>query len=522
MKTPIQFILVFCTLCLLQSPVRAGEMMNEQEMDQLLGAPARSASGQKSAPKSADESNVDDLLGGKPATAKAGAAAPGKAAAQPSVKQESGNPLLRGIEKSTWQVRSVTYGFVSNTDGQKPGDDTKDLQGHSRVTMDSAFDFADWFRLKTDARLEYGSEDDSYIGQNPFWIDQDNRNRIIDFDQFYVRNKVDDLEFIFGKQRTSLGVNSLYSPANAISPVDASRPMDPFRLGVYQAAATYYYGDHSDEFHWYPFFQRSKTAASTSRWSSTSSQTFDPSTAVGSSAGFDFRNLNLQNQTVSASEDNVFNRVERPNFLFRHKSTIEGIDLFAQGYYGYLPEPVLKRISPTVSQKTYARGFLPAAGASTILGKVNTYGELAAVIPEGGEVDTRFNPAIGADYDLNSWWECEDIERAKLVIEYSHQFLLEGQNNPGYPVNDREVRPGRNTVFAVYDMTFLKNWRYFHGATVDAVSRFGYTCRTGGEYKFKDGWTTTLSYQWFEGDRQSTYGEWENNDYIMLEVVKKF
>ncbi|MBI4023353.1 MAG: hypothetical protein HY360_00125 [Verrucomicrobia bacterium] len=520
MKTSLHLILAIFLFLFSSSRSPAADLMSEREMDDLLGKPAPKS--KSAAGKTAEEQQLDDLLGGgTSAKPKTEGAQEGKTPAKASVKEESSNPILRGLEKSAYQLRSVMYGFTSNTDGQKPGDDTKDVQGHNRVTMDSAFDFADYFRLKTDARLEYGSEDDTYIGQNPFWIDEDNRTRIFDFDQFYIRNKLDDLELIFGKQRVDLGVNALYSPANATSPVDATRPMDPFRLGIYQAGAVYYYGKNSTEFRWYPFFQRSKTAAPTSRWSA-SGQTMDPTTLVTSSSGFDFRNLSLQNLTVSASEDEVYNRADRPSFLFRQKSTVESVDLFAQTYYGYIPEPVLKQIGPAITQKTYARGFIPAAGASTILGKVNTYGELAAVIPEAREIDTRFNPALGADYDFNTWWEAEEIDRAKLVLEYSHQILLEGQNNSAYPVNNRLVRPGRNTIFAVYDMAFLKDWRFYYGTTVDAVSRFGYTCRTGLEYKCKGGWTTTLSYQWFDGERQSTYGEWANNEYIMLEIVKKF
>lgn len=488
------------------------QTVSEKEMDRLL----HRAPSTDQAPAS---SSAQTPASRAPTVADPGARAPNKLSTS---EHTSDNPFILGIQKARYETRAVTYAFPSTNPGQKPGDDTKQVQGHGRATMDAAFDFTKRFRMKVDARLEYGSEDDTYRFENPFSLDDNKRTRGFDLDQLYLRNRADNLELILGKQRLDLGVNTLYSPANGIAPVDGSRPMDPIKLGVLQATAAWHVGSSSAEVHYIPFFQESKSPSPTSRWSAPSTSL--PLSGNPSYASYDFRNVDLKGYTVNPTEDNVFDRTDEPNFLVREKVSVGGLDLFAQGYYGFLAEPLLRvqQGLTTTVQKTYVRGFMPAAGLATTVGKVGLRTEVAAMIPNDRENDTLLNPAIEAEYDLNSIWKNESIDHAKLTLAYSYQVRIQDQNNPSYPINTREVRPGRNSVYLLYDIAFLKDWRAFWGTTANASGRFDYTCRVGGEYKFKEGWSTTLSFQHFGGDKQSSYGEWSDNEFVMLEVVKKF
>lgn len=491
----------------------------EQKLDDLLGIqPESSQLTPSSEGKSKESADLDKLLN-----------------TDSSTTQKKKNPLIEAFEKAKRTFSATSYGFASNKPTPLPGDDPKSWFNYGRLSMDTWLSVNNDFDIKIDFLLQHGSEENEYHLQQPFQLDRDLRSRNVDFEQLYLKKKVGDSDFVLGKQRIDLGMNSLYSPMDRLSPWDANHPQDPKKLGVYQAVWTYYHQNSATEFHYLPFFQESKPPPPTSRWATSDATSAVASSADGVSANqlsnFQFPGVNLQGLSVapgtavssisnnSAVED-ISNRLDHPNFLLREKLVLGSFDWVSNLYYGYLPNNSLLRDGLFV-RKTHTRGWWPSIGTSTVVGKFELHGEMLAQIPENRSEDTFANPAIGIEYDLNNLFESEAIQSAKFILEYAYELVIEEQNNEKFPIRTDRIRPGRNSFFAYWNLEITDQHRTYYGMTFNVRDQ-DYSQKVGYEYKCADGLSFEINYQWFDGPYDTLFGQWRNNNIVTVQCVKKF
>lgn len=502
----------------------------EERMDQLLGSP--STPEKPAAPaKSSEEQQLDKLLGTTPDATSGSEKTSGSPSGIEAGKSESADHI--GFEeawnKAKWTYSATSYGFVSDNPSARPGDDPKYWFNYTRLTMDTWLPVNNDFDIKIDLVLQYGTEEHQYNLEHPFRLDTDARSRYADFNQLYIKKKVDDFDLVFGKQRLDVAVNTLYSPCNRISPVDGNHPFDPQTLGVPQVACTYYAKQSTTEFHFMPFYQEYKPPPATSRWAAS-----DPANAVNAAAGgtlanqFDnnqFPGVNLQGYSVpagysSATDAPVSARPDLPNFLVREKYIAGSIDWYGSAYYGFLPDYALP-VDGIFVRNSHVRGWLPGLAAATTVGKFELHGETIVNVPESRAADTYANPCLGMEYDLNNLMGFEEINSSKFALEYAYEWVLEEQNNPQYPIRPDQIRPGRNTLFAGWK-TEIENKHQPYYALIYNIRSNDYSQRVGYEYKYGDGLSFELFYQWFDGPFDTLFGQGRCNNSFVAQCVKKF
>jgi hypothetical protein len=506
-------------LALMAYPIEVwSKSAEEQKLDDLLGIPAQPQPNPVTAPaiKSEETPQKDPL---------------------PTEPTPSGVHIgfKEALKDAKVTFKATSYGFLSHSPALRQTDDPKDWINYANLNVDTMLNVNHDFDLKIDLFMQHGTEEDHYILENPFDLDDDIRARNFDFTQLYLKKSIGDLDMVLGKQRIDAAVNTLYSPINRISPVDATHPHDPRYLGVPQAVWTYYKEKSTTEFHFIPFYQESKPPGPGSRWATSSSAT--TSGASGAVAipsevsGFQFPGVQIPaNFDVAASSsldstsasdeiDNISRRPELPNFFFREKLVIDSFDCYANLYYGFLPNNSLAADGFTL-RKSHARGYMPSLAVATVLGKFEVHGELLAQIPEARTDDTYLNPALGFEYDLNNLTQIEMINSAKFMLDYSYEWVVEIQNNNDFPIRTDKSRPGRNNIFAFWNVEIGKH-RPYYGLTFSLKDQ-DYSQRVGYEYKYGDGLSFELNYQWFDGPPETLFGQWHYNNILTGQLIKKF
>ena len=417
-------------------------------------------------------------------------------------KQEEKNPLYNAFKQAKWTWNAVGYNFTKHNEQQDQGrgDDTKFRQFYTQLLMDTWIEVMK-YEIKVDLLLQYGSEKDQY-----------GPSRMAYFSQLYVKKKFETSDLIFGYKYIEDGISTLYSPAKRIAKYDADHPTDPDKLGVWQASWTYYYtGNNSTEVRLLPYFQKSRYPPEPARWSA-------------GKGDYDIVDSDLTGQLdtdYQITEKKIRHHLTDSGFMIKQKMTVEGVDFFVSAYEGYLPNPVLKRVSANHYEKQYIKGGILAAGFSTVQGKWEWHGEGVCQIPENRKEDAYINYVFGSEYDLNTFMKIDAIDSAKLIVEYSNEWVLEDQNHPDYPANQRSSRFGRNAIYILQKVDINDKNKVSYGAIYN-ISKKDNTHRLTYERKFKEGKSIETFYEWFNGGEKTHFGRWKENDRIVVKFTKKF
>lgn len=418
------------------------------------------------------------------------------------VKQEDKNPFSRAFKQAKWTWSVTGYNFTQDNEHQdeSKGDDTKLWQSYTQLLMDTWLELAG-YETKIDLLFQYGSEKDQYTS-----------NRIAYFSQLYVKKKIDKSDFVAGYKYIEDGISTLFSPAKRIAKYDADHPTDPDKLGVWQLSWTYYYtGNNSTEVRILPYFEKSRYPPEPSRWMAGKGDYDLVDSDLPGKAGEDYQ----------ITEEKIRHRLTDSGFMIKQKMTVESIDFFLSGYTGYLPEPVLKRVSENEYEKVYIKGGIIAGGFSTTYGKWEWHGEGVCQIPENHKEDTYISYVFGTEYDLNTFLKIDAIDSAKLTVEYSNELVIEDQYHPEYPANTRSSRFGRNAIYLLQkvDIDDKNKVSYY---SVYNISKKDNTHRLSYEHKFKGSNSIEMAFEWFNGEEKTHFGRWDENDRFIIRYTKKF
>jgi len=418
-------------------------------------------------------------------------------------KEEEKNPFYRAFKQARWTWNAIGYNFTKNNEhqDQSRGDDTKFRQFYTQLFMDTWLELMK-YEIKFDGVLQYGSEKDMYGMSRAAYISQ-----------LYVKKKFETSDLIFGYKYIEDGISTLYSPAKRIAKYDAAHPTDPDKLGVWQLSWTYYYsGNNSTELRVLPYFQKPlRYPPESSRWMAGKSDYSLVDSDLSGDFGTDYQ----------VREKEIRHKLYDSGFMVKQKMTVKGVDFFASAYEGYLPTPVLKRINANTYEKEYIKGGILAAGFSTVQGKWEFHGEGAGEIPENRKQDTYINYVFGTEYDLNTFLKINSIDSAKLIVEYSNEWVLEDQNHPDYPVNQRSARLGRNAIYILQKVDINDKNKVSYGAIYN-ISKKDNTHRVTYERKFTGGKSIETFYEWFNGAEKTYFGRWKENDRFLVKFTWKF
>lgn len=429
-------------------------------------------------------------------------------------EQISGSPWEVAYKRAKYKFELTGYTFLEGQSGRVVDGHT-DMGVYSRFAIDTSVPLFPDTRLVLAPRFAFGSEGDMYHVENPFDLWRQSQIRPIDFRELYVTQGIsDDWEFTAGRKTIDIGVNTLYSPNNRISPIDAHFPDDSEYIGVYQIGLAYYSENSTTEFVYLPFFQDNKEPHPNSRWvtgrggsASSSTSSITSYSLAGSPTG-----------SLSLTEDSMTDDPGLPGFLLTEKLVLDDWDLYANFYYGNFEIPVIRQTSPTAGEIVHPRGARPSFGYTTSTGKVTWTGEVMFSIPENGKDDIYTNFALGAQYDLNHLLQIEHIDAMNWIVEYAYDVTLYEQDNGSYPFRTIESRPGRNSVFNYITLDIDDKRRLYYATTIN-IFDLNTGHRAGYQFKAAEGIDLEIYYEAYTGNSRSLFGTWNQNDYLATQLT---
>jgi hypothetical protein len=418
-------------------------------------------------------------------------------------KQEEDNPFARAIKKAkwTWSATAVNFTKRNENQSQRNGDDTKFRQFYTQLLFDTWLELRG-YEIKLDAVAQYGSEREQYGG-----------SRIAYPSQVYLKKKIGESDLILGYKYIEDGISTLYAPAKRIEKIDGAHPTDPDKLGVWQGSWTYYHsGNNSTELRMLPYFQKSRIPPPPSRWMAVNGDY--------NLVGVDLAGAGLGGAQIE--DKKIRHRFQDIGWMLKQKMTVENTDFFVSAYAGYLPQPLLRKVSDVKLEKVYIKGGLISGGFATVMGKWEFHGEAVYQIAENRKDDEHLNYVFGAEYDINLWLGIKAIDSAKLTLEYSNEWVTSLHNHPEYPLETKSARLGRNAVY-IYQKVDVNDKNKISYAAVYNISKKDNAHRFTYEHKLRDTSNSVeAAYEWFNGADNTHAGRWRENDRFILKFTKKF
>lgn len=489
------------------------------ELDQELGAPAKAAARPAGAGDLLDD--LDKELGNEPGGAETPKAAPAKPEAPAAKPAETAPTLLSGLAKNLGGELTVSlqHFWEQVSDEDNDLDRNPDLLD-TWLELDTFASGKGW-RIDLGAWLQGGNQEELYAGA----FDSkggDDRRRHATLDEAYATLSHGDLDLTLGKKVATYGLSTLYAPTNRYGAADGNDPLNPREFGVWQAKADYYLDQTTLSWTVFPVPERNRLPVKSSRWNT-------------SGEDYQFRNLagltGLTNSTLPDDLAGVDVVDDKPKMEPRNvgnlgqvKTTRAGWDLFALGYYGLNPFPVLKKSSEglkTTLTKVRTHVANLGGGFSTTRGKWEYHGEALYNYAVDRRDDEYTNYVGGVTYTEDDLAKRLGLDRIVVTAEYAGEWLTAPQRSDNYVESSEKARVGRNDAIVRAEFKYDEDLSF----ELDFNREFnqeGQFERYSVNYALRKALNLHLYFDHFSGSDESYYGRWERNNRMATELSYSF
>ena len=323
--------------------------------------------------------------------------------------------------------------------------------------------------------FEYGNQKDTYKGIGDFPEDRDDHRRIVEFNEFNWVGSWDNFDLTIGKKVFKMGISTLYSPSDRISPKDFNDPLNPKELGTWLSQIDVFKGDTTFTFAVIPFFTPLKRPPTNSRWSGTG----ESSNSIES--------LIPNNLPSSTSVEEFPDRtLENIQALLRVKTTVKGWDFFLAAFHGPNFFPVLAANSPINFRTEQVRVGNYSIGFSTTYKKFEFHGEALYQLAYASKDDNYLNYVFGSTLTMDKLVKRIGLEQIDLTAEFSKEKITAKQTHSDFVVSSEESRAARDIILTRIIFKYSENLRMAAGFNFDFDER-GHFETAGFEYKMAPG-----------------------------------
>jgi hypothetical protein len=478
------------------------------------------------------------------------------AAMAASAEKEQAAPQAQGAAAQfadnldlTVRLRGAHFLQTAGDDGLPK--DTQDNLGEVRLEYATSAT-VERVRLVTSGWIEAGNQQDTYAGVSRFFQDDNRRRNAWEINELYAVVDLDAADLTLGRKVLQNGISTLVSPANRYSPVDFNDPLDPRRLGVWQAALDVPDGDTTWTVALMPFFTPPKTPSPESRWVSGDAWGGIPAYFGNSQGQFDdflewlhfFSSLtqvdlvtlfeNFFGISFGGTTPDITTRYDLPDaddpdqwsYLGRVKTTMGGWDLFASAFRGPSIYPVMRADLNQTASKVAITVEHPvadqlASGFSTTWKELEFHGEALYSHTEDGKDDSYLHYVGGSTWSNQSWPARLGLHRFDLTAEYVGESITHHQNADGYFISSRDARLGRNDAVLRAEL-FLTEDVSLHYLADILLSNSARMHRVGTTWRMTDNLTWHTAMEIFDGPGTSYYGRWRDQDRVVTTLEYRF
>jgi len=327
-------------------------------------------------------------------------------------------------------------------------------------------------------------------------------------ESYYLHN-FDNYDLTIGKKIYANTASMIYCPSDIYNQTLAPDPLDPYKVGVWLTKLDYYKNDARYSLVFFPFTSQSKPTSEKTRWSGDESVK-----TTGTFTG------------VTAAEINQ-DRNNKIRGVLGYRNSINGYDIVANlGAGPSLYSVLLKTKNPNVYDEVFPTAVWMSLGFSTTYKKLELHSEAYYQIVESNEDDDFISFVMGGKYTLDRWVDKIKLKQIDIILEYAREFIVDHMNNNKVYKSSKDSRAFKNDILVKIDGEINYKWslNYFANfrLSTDQRKNSGRYQKVGVTYKPKDALEVGLYGEMFNGDKDSYYGKWKNNDRIITQLKYSF
>jgi len=406
------------------------------------------------------------------------------------------------------------YGFIKPTDYEGIN--------NSRAQMDSILELNS--KLKKDNYLfnlsifgMIGTEHNSYNYKEIMHEFRDINKEVPmgGIRESYLLRTSDNYDIVVGKKIFKTGISTLYSPSDVYNVTLSPDPLDPYTTGTWLTDFEYYLNSASYGIVFFPFISNSKTFSSKSRWSGNDSETSN----------------NTNNFIVPEGTTIIQDRENKVRALFRFKNNTilfkHGIDWMIDVGYGPSLYSVLEYTNKSATYlETRPEAWYVDFGFSTTYKKLEVHSEVYYQNAFSDRDDDFISAVGGATYTLDQWIDKIGLDKVNMTVEYVKEIVVDSyDSNKTFRSSEKERAP-KNDILIKADAEINDKWslNYFANFRLSIKQNrdSGRYQKFGTTYKISDGFVGELFVEVFNGDVNSYYGKWRDNDRIGIQTKYSF
>ncbi len=365
--------------------------------------------------------------------------------------------------------------------------------------------------------FEFGNQKDTYQGIGNFPEDRNDHRRIVEFNEFNWVGSWDDLDLTIGKKVFKMGMSTLYSPSDRISPKDFNDPFNPKELGTWLSQIDYFKGNTTFTLAVIPFFTPLKRPPTTSRWSGVG----DSSNSIESLIP---NNLPSVTSTVTSStseEEFPVRTLKNVQSILKMKTTVKGWDFFLAAFNGPNFFPVLAGESSSKFKTEQVRVANFSTGFSTTYKKFEFHGEALYQLAYAGKDDNYLNYVFGSTLTMDEWVKHIGLKQIDLTTEFSKEKITAKQTHSDFVSSSEESRLARDIILTRIIFKYSENLRLAAGFNYDFDER-GHFETAGFEYKIRPGLILKMHTEYINGKKDTHYGQFRENDRLVTTLEYSF
>ena len=421
------------------------------------------------------------------------------------------NKVLVDLATNVQRTASTSFsGFITKIDDSSTRDDyvifSPRLEGETEASLNEEFSMGmkGYLSLSTDQNTVQG------------WFNGPGQHyqkiRYGDLTAAWLKYEAEDYELILGKDVISMGLLELHSPTDRFGLWDGSDPSLTRELGVWHLALNYFIDDDTISFKFLPFDKKSISPGLGSRWAGSSGSSVFTSLPTGSSVVDFYHPTHFENM----------------GYLALYEGAREGIDFFGFAHHGpssysalssttrNVADPnslVLERVNP-ISLST-------GAGLSRVIDEWKFTGEVIYQRTYNGRDEDFIRYGAGLSYTDSRFANFLGLEKITSIAEFSGDEIISDAYADDWVQSSKLSRPFRRAVFLRVVVEHNEELSYFAGSTVN-IKYEDHTFGAGVEYRPNDNLKIQMSGAFFEGNSDTHFGRWTDNELIRLGAEYSF
>ncbi len=425
---------------------------------------------------------------------------------EPKKEKKSYNLTFNGFIK----VRG--YGFVNPTDVENQ--DTNLYHSDTILELNTKFK-KDSYIVSGSVFGLIGTDSDTYEYDKLLNEPRDNDKKMVvaGIKELYAIKSADNYDIVAGKKMFNPGISTLYSPSDVYNTKLSPDPLDPYTIGTLLVKTEYYLDNSSYALVLFPYISTSKTASMKTRW------------------GGDGEDVVVNSFTVDDAAKVTKDEENKVRALFTSKfNTIlynQGIDLLFSVGYGPSIYSVLEYTNtPNLYLETNPKAMYIDTGFSTTYKKFELHAEVYYQSVFKDKDDDFISAVGGVTYTLDKFVDKVGFKKIDMTVEYVKETITNHYDKELTYRSSEKTRAPKNDVLInmmaqindKWNLTYFGNFRL----EVEQEKDSGRYQKIASTYKSANGINTTLFVELFNGDVNSYYGKWRNNDRVGIDLKYSF